>query len=54
MLRVVEWGVKRVSCLECRVWWSVECGVWSVVCGVKNEECEACKVLSVGSGVCRG
>ena len=31
----VECGVRSVVCVECRVWWSVECcGVWSVECGV--------------------
>ena len=29
-----ECGVRSVVCVECKVWWSVECGVWCGVCGV--------------------
>ena len=34
--------------VKCRVWWSVECGVWSVGCKVR---CVECKVWSVGCAV---
>ena len=34
----MECGVRSVVCVECRVWWSLECGVWSAVCGVRSEE----------------
>ena len=35
----MEYGVRSVVCVECRMWWSVACGVWSVVCVVRSEEC---------------
>ena len=39
-MRSVECGVRSVVCVECRVWWSVECcGVWSVECSAWSEEC---------------
>ena len=31
----MEYGVRSVVCVECRVCWSVECGV----CGVRSEKC---------------
>ena len=27
----MEYGVRSVVCVECRMWWSVACEVWSVV-----------------------
>ena len=47
----MECGVRSVVCVECRVWWSVECGVWSVECSAWSVECG---VWSVKCGVCSG
>ena len=27
--KVLEYGVRSVVCVECRMWWSVACEVWS-------------------------
>ena len=37
----VECGVRSVVCVECRVWWGVEC------CGVRSVVCVECRVSSV-------
>ena len=34
----MEYGVRSVVCVECRMWWSVACGVWSMECSVWSED----------------